>query len=139
MKILVTGGLGFIGSHAVVELLDEDYEVVVIDDLSNSSSDVVDKIKEITGKDFKFYEADVCDLDVLEKIFSEEKIDAATPKTELMDTENAKNNLFFIRFSYLRCTNDIVYHTDTYIIYVVRVLLKLKNKYFCFLLLWIIN
>ena len=76
MKILVTGGLGFIGSHAVVELLDEDYEVVVIDDLSNSSSDVVDKIKEITGKDFKFYEADVCDLDVLEKIFSEEKIDA---------------------------------------------------------------
>ena len=76
MKILVTGGLGFIGSHAVVELLDEDYEVVVIDDLSNSSSDVVDKIEEITGKDFKFYEADVCDLDVLEKIFSEEKIDA---------------------------------------------------------------
>ena len=76
MKILVTGGLGFIGSHAVVELLNEDYEVVVIDDLSNSSSDVVDKIKEITGKDFKFYEADVCDLDVLEKIFSEEKIDA---------------------------------------------------------------
>ena len=76
MKILVTGGLGFIGSHAVVELLDEDYEVVIIDDLSNSSSDVVDKIKEITGKDFKFYEADVCDLDVLEKIFSEEKIDA---------------------------------------------------------------
>ena len=41
MKILVTGGLGFIGSHAVVELLDEDYEVVVIDDLSNSSSDIV--------------------------------------------------------------------------------------------------
>ncbi len=76
MKILVTGGLGFIGSHTVVELLEDNYEVVVVDDLSNSSPDVVDKIKESTGKDFKFYEADVCDLDALEKIFSEEKIDA---------------------------------------------------------------
>ena len=76
MKILVTGGLGFIGSHTVVELLEDNYEVVVVDDLSNSSPDVVDKIKEITGKDFKFYEADVCDLDALEKTFSEEKIDA---------------------------------------------------------------
>ena len=76
MKILVTGGLGFIGSHAVVELLEDNYEVVVIDDLSNSSRDVVDKIKEITGKDIKFYEGDVCDLDLLEKIFSEDKIDA---------------------------------------------------------------
>ena len=68
MKILVTGGLGFIGSHTVVELLEDNYEVVVVDDLSNSSPDVVDKIKEITGKDFKFYEADVCDLDALKKI-----------------------------------------------------------------------
>ena len=76
MKILVTGGLGFIGSHAVVELLEEDNEVVIIDDLSNSSSDVVDKIKEITGKEVAFYEADVCDLDVLDKIFNEHKIDA---------------------------------------------------------------
>ncbi|MBQ6497249.1 MAG: UDP-glucose 4-epimerase GalE [Bacilli bacterium] len=76
MKILVTGGLGFIGSHTVVELLDEDYEVVIIDDLSNSSIDVVDKIREITGKEVKFYEADVCDLDALEKIFLEQKIDA---------------------------------------------------------------
>ena len=76
MKILVTGGLGFIGSHAVVELLDADYEVVVIDNLYNSSIDVIDKIKEITGKDFAFYQNDVCDLDALEKIFSEHKIDA---------------------------------------------------------------
>ena len=76
MKILVTGGLGFIGSHAVVELLDADYEVVVIDNLYNSSIDVIDKIKEITGKDFTFYQNDVCDLDALERIFSEHKIDA---------------------------------------------------------------
>ena len=76
MKILVTGGLGYIGSHAVVELLDENYEVVVIDNLSNSSIDVVDKIKEITGKDIVFYEKDVCDEEALEEIFSNHKIDA---------------------------------------------------------------
>ena len=55
MKILVTGGLGFIGSHTVVELLDNGYEVVVVDALYNSSIDVVDKIKMIAKKDFLFY------------------------------------------------------------------------------------
>ena len=76
MKILVTGGLGFIGSHTVVELLNNNYEVVIIDNLSNSSIDVCDKIKTITGKNFEFYEADVCDLDIINKIFEEHKIDA---------------------------------------------------------------
>jgi len=76
MKILVTGGLGYIGSHTVVELLNDNYEVVVIDNLSNSSRDVVDKIKQITGKDIVFYENDVCDNDALEKIFSEHSIEA---------------------------------------------------------------
>ena len=76
MKILVTGGLGFIGSHAVVELLNGGYEVVVIDDLSNASRDVIEKIEEITKKTFQYYENDVCDLEALEKIFTENKIDA---------------------------------------------------------------
>ena len=76
MKVLVTGGLGFIGSHTVVELLDSGNDVVIIDNLSNSSIEVVDSIKKITGKDFSFYEGDVCDLDLLERIFSEERIDA---------------------------------------------------------------
>ena len=76
MKILVTGGLGFIGSHTVVELLDGGYDVVVIDNLSNSNIDVIDRIKTITGKNFEFYQNDVCDLDALENIFSNHKIDA---------------------------------------------------------------
>ena len=76
MKILVTGGLGFIGSHTVVELLNNDYEVVIVDNLYNSKIDVLDKIKEITGKEAKFYKEDVCDKNALEKIFKENKIDA---------------------------------------------------------------
>ena len=76
MKILVTGGLGYIGSHTVVELLNNDYEVVVIDNLYNSKEEVKDKIKAITNKDFQFVKGDVCDKNVLEKIFIENKIDA---------------------------------------------------------------
>ncbi len=76
MKILVTGGCGYIGSHTSVELLNHGYDIVIIDNLSNSKKDVIDKIKEITKKDFKFYEADVCDKNTLEKIFTENKIDA---------------------------------------------------------------
>ena len=76
MKILVTGGLGYIGSHTCVELLDAGYDIVVVDNLYNSDISVKDRIEKITGKTFKFYENDVCDEDALEKIFSENKIDA---------------------------------------------------------------
>ena len=76
MKILVTGGIGYIGSHACVELLNEGYEVIVIDNLSNSKIEVVDKIKNITGKDFKFYKGDCCDKNILIKIFEENDINA---------------------------------------------------------------
>lgn len=76
MKILVTGGTGFIGSHTCVELLDAGYDVVIVDNLSNSKKDVVGYIKKITGKEVSFYENDVCDKDILRKIFKEHKIDA---------------------------------------------------------------
>ena len=76
MKVLVTGGLGYIGSHTCVELLQENYEVVVLDNLSNSKEEVKDKIKEITGKDIKFYLGDMIDENLLDNIFTEEKIDA---------------------------------------------------------------
>jgi len=76
MKVLVTGGCGYIGSHTVVELLENNYEVVIVDNFSNSKPEVIDKLKEITGKDFKFYEIDLCDTLKLETVFKENDIDA---------------------------------------------------------------
>ena len=76
MKILVTGGTGYIGSHTIVELLKRGYEVVAVDDFSNSKPIVLDRLKEITGQEINFYELDVCDKEKLRKVFDKEKIDA---------------------------------------------------------------
>ena len=76
MRILVTGGCGYIGSHTVVELINSGYEVLIVDNFSNSKPVVLDRLKEITGKDIKFYELDVCDKEKLKVVFDENKIDA---------------------------------------------------------------
>lgn len=75
MKVLVTGGTGYIGSHTVVELLNNNDDVIVIDNFSNSKPEVVEHIKEITKRDFIFYEGDVNDEVLMNKIFDENKID----------------------------------------------------------------
>lgn len=75
-KILVTGGAGYIGSHTSVELLNAGYEIVILDNFSNSKKEVLDKIKTLTGKDFKFYEMDMIDKAGLDMLFSENEIDA---------------------------------------------------------------
>ena len=73
-EILLTGGLGYIGSHTAVETLNAGYKVIIADDLSNSKIEVLDKIKQITNKDVKFYQIDVCNKEELEKVFAENKI-----------------------------------------------------------------
>ncbi len=76
MAILVTGGAGYIGSHTVVELQNAGYDVVVVDNLSNSSEKSLERVAKITGKDVPFYKADILDRAAMENIFTKEKIDS---------------------------------------------------------------
>ena len=76
MTILVTGGAGFIGSHTVVELLEGGYDVVVVDNYINSKPCVNERVKKITGRDFRVYECDMCDAEALDAVFASEHIDA---------------------------------------------------------------
>lgn len=76
MAVLVSGGMGYIGSHTIIELLGEGYEVIAVDNLYNSSEVVKDRIKQITGKEIKFYNIDLVDEDKTEKIFKENNIES---------------------------------------------------------------
>lgn len=75
MNILVTGCCGYIGSHTCVELLEKNYNIIGLDNFSNSKKEVLEKIKKITGKEIKFYEGDMLNYNILSKIFNENKID----------------------------------------------------------------
>lgn len=116
MSILVTGGAGFIGSHTVVELLEENEDIIIVDNFINSKPDVLDKIKEITKKDFKFYEVDMLNEGKMEEIFKENNIEAV------------------IHFAGLKAVGESVekpieyYHNN---ITGTLVLLKLMKKYNC--------
>ena len=74
--VLVTGGAGFIGSHTSVELLNAGYDIIILDNFVNSKPESLKRIKELTGKDFKFYQADIRDEEAMTKVFTENKIDA---------------------------------------------------------------
>ena len=76
MAILVTGGAGYIGSHTVVELQNAGYDVVVVDNLCNSSEKALDRVSKITGKPVKFYKADILDRDAMNEVFDKEEIDS---------------------------------------------------------------
>ena len=74
MAILVTGGAGYIGSHTCIELINAGYEVVVVDNLYNSSKESLRRVEEIVGKEIPFYEADIRDAKALQDIFAKENI-----------------------------------------------------------------
>ena len=76
MAILVTGGAGYIGSHTVVELLNLNQEVIIVDNFYNSKPEVLERIKEISGKTFKFYEADILDRVKMAEIFEENTVES---------------------------------------------------------------
>jgi len=76
MAVLLPGGLGYIGSHTAVELLNEGKEVIILDNFSNSKPDVIEKIEKISGKKIRFYEADYLEREKVEKIFEENEIEA---------------------------------------------------------------
>ncbi len=116
MAILVTGGAGYIGSHTVVELLEAGEDIVIVDNFVNSKPEALDKIKKITGKDFKFYEVDILDEEKLEKVFKGNNIESV------------------IHFAGLKAVGESVvkpieyYHNN---ITGTLVLLKLMKKYNC--------
>ena len=75
MSILVTGGTGYIGSHTCIELLKNNEDIIIVDNLSNSKKEMIEKIKQISRKDFKFYQVDLLDEKNMEEIFKENEID----------------------------------------------------------------
>ena len=116
MSVLITGGAGYIGSHTVVELLEIGEDLVIVDNFSNSKPNVLEKIKQITNKSFKFYEVDLLDEENLEKVFRENNIESV------------------IHFAGLKAVGESVqkpieyYHNN---ITGTLILLKLMKKYNC--------
>ena len=110
MAILVTGGAGYIGSHTSVELLNAGKEIIILDNFSNSKREVLDKIKEITNKDFKFYEIDYLDTPKLRKVFEENKIDAVMNFAGLTTKPSFTSiNLINCSFTNLNILNPSIY------------------------------
>ena len=115
MKILITGGTGYIGSHTIVELINTGYDVVVVDNFSNSKPIVLDRLKEITGQEINFYELDVCDkwykYELNETTFLKKINEYKKTQEENKDNNNqSKIQIIF---------NNIVNFLKSYFIYII--------------------
>ena len=93
MSILVTGGAGFIGSHTCVELLNAGYDVAVVDNLYNASEKALERVKKITGKDLRFYKADIRDREGLNEVFDKEDVESVIHFAGLRQWESPCGNL----------------------------------------------
>ena len=123
-KILLTGGAGYIGSHTAVELLNDGWEVVIADNFSNSCPEVLNRIKELTSKEPKFYEIDVCNETALESLFEAEKIDAvvhfagykavgeSVAKPEMYYDNNINSTLVLLRVMKKYGCNNLVFSSS---------------------------
>ena len=116
MAVLVTGGVGYIGSHTVLELLENNREVVIIDNFSNSKKEVLDSLRKLSGKDFKFYEGDARNKDILNKIFEENKIESVI-------------NFAGYKAVGESCTKPLMYYNNN--IEIAIALLETMQKYNC--------
>jgi len=116
MSVLITGGAGYIGSHTVVELLEIGEDLVIVDNFSNSKPEVLDKIKKITNRSFKFYEVDLLDEENLEKVFKENEIESVIHFAGLKAVGESVEKP--IEYYYNNITGTLV-------------LLKLMKKYNC--------
>lgn len=140
MSILLTGGLGYIGSHTAVELLQKNEDIVIVDNLSNSKIETVEKIKKITGKNFKFVKADLKDLKATEKLFKKHNISAivhfaglkAVGESVQIPVEYYENNLMST-LNLLKCmkkynVNNLVFSSSA-TVYGVNQTMPLKEDF----------
>lgn len=98
MTILVTGGAGYIGSHTVIELINHGHYVVIIDNFTNSTPEVIKRLNDITGKTIPFYDGDACDLETLRNIFEKDHIDAVIHFAGLKSVrKSVENPLLYYR------------------------------------------
>lgn len=114
-KILITGGAGYIGSHTALELLKEGYEVVVYDNLCNSSQESMKRVEELTGKTITFYEGDILDAEALKAMFEKEQVDAVIDHSRILVRRAFfitayLLSLFWIRLFTITCYPDILWN-----------------------------
>ena len=114
MKILVTGGAGYIGSHTIVDLIENNFEVVCIDNFSNSDDQLLKGIEQITGTTVVNYNVDLCDLEKVKEVFSKNKIDAIIHFAAFKSVDESVGNPFKYYQNNIQSLNNILKMVEEY-------------------------